>query len=42
LTAVFGGLSIAFTSLGLGVAIAVVTALKRHRAQKKAQDRYAI
>jgi hypothetical protein len=39
LTTVFGGLAIVFGSIGLGVAIAVYTAVKRHKAMRQAQDR---
>jgi len=42
LTTVFGGLAIVFGSMGLAVAIAIYTALKRYQAQKRALDRYAI
>jgi len=40
LTTVFGGLAIVFGSIGLSVAIAVYTAVKRHKALRQAQDRY--
>jgi len=39
LTTVFGGLAIVFGSIGLAVAIAVYTAVKRHKAMRQAQDR---
>ena len=39
LTTVFGGLAIVFGSMGLAVAIAVYTAVKRHKAMRQAQDR---
>jgi hypothetical protein len=39
LTTVFGGLAIIFGSMGLAVAIAVYTAVKRHKAMRQAQDR---
>jgi hypothetical protein len=39
LTTVFGGLAIIFGSIGLAVAIAVYTAVKRHKAMRQAQDR---
>lgn len=42
LTTVFGGLAIVFGSMGLAVALAIYTALKRYQAQKRAPDRYAI
>jgi hypothetical protein len=42
LTTVFGGLAIVFGSMGLAVAIAVITAVKQHNAKKRAQDRYAL
>jgi len=42
LTTVFGSLAIVFGGIGLATAIAVYTAVKRHQALKRAQDRYAI
>jgi len=42
LTTVFGALGIVFGSIGLAVAIAVITAVKRHNAKKRTQDRYAL
>ena len=42
LTTVFGGLAIVFGSIGLAVAIAVYTAVKRHKAMRQAQDRSGI
>ena len=39
---VFGSLAIVFGCIGLSVAIAVYTAVKRQKAYKRAQDRYAI
>lgn len=39
LTTIFGGLAIVFGSIGLAVAIAVYTAVKRHKAMRQAQDR---
>jgi hypothetical protein len=39
LTTVFGGLAIVFGSIGLAVAIAVYTAVKRHKAMRQARDR---
>jgi len=42
LTTVFGSLAIVFGGIGLAVAIAVYTAVMRHKAAKRAQDRYAI
>jgi hypothetical protein len=38
---VFGGLGILFGSIGLAVAIVVITLIKRDRAKKRATDRYA-
>ncbi len=42
LTTVFGALGIVFGSIALAVAIALVTAIKRHNAAKRAKDRYAL
>jgi hypothetical protein len=42
LTTVFGGLAILFGSIGLAVAIAVYTAVKRHKAMRQAQDRSGV
>jgi hypothetical protein len=42
LTTVFGALGIVFGSMALAVAIAVITAIKRHNAAKRAKDRYAL
>jgi hypothetical protein len=42
LTTVFGGLAIVFGSIGLAVAIAVYTAVKRHKAMRQARDRSGI
>lgn len=39
---VFGGLAIVFGAIALSVAIAVYTAVKRHNAQKRAQDGHAL
>ncbi len=41
-TTVLGSLGIVFGCIGLAVAIAVYTAVKRHNALKRAQDRYAL
>lgn len=38
---VFGGLGIVFGSIGLAVAIMVITLIKRDKARKRAADRYA-
>lgn len=38
---VFGGLGIVFGSIGLAVAIVVITLIKRSNAKKRAADRYA-
>jgi hypothetical protein len=42
LTTVFGALGIVFGSMALAVALAVITAVRRHNAKKRAQDRYAL
>jgi hypothetical protein len=42
LVTVFGALGIVFGSMALAVAIAVITAVKRHNAAKRAKDRYAL
>ena len=42
LTTVFGALGIVFGAMVLAVAIALVTAIKRHNAAKRAKDRYAL
>jgi len=42
LLTVFGSLAIVFGFIGLAVAIAVYTAVKRQKARERAQDRYAI
>jgi len=39
-TAVFGGLAIVFGSMGVAVAIALVTLIKRSRARKEIESRY--
>jgi hypothetical protein len=41
-TTVLGSLAIVFGCIGLAVLIAVYTAVKRHNAQKRALDRYAL
>ena len=42
LLTVLGGLAIVFGCIGLAIAIAVYTAVKRQKARERAQDRYAI
>jgi hypothetical protein len=42
LTTIFGALGIVFGSMVLAVAIALITAIKRHNAAKRAKDRYAL